>query len=289
MNGKYKKDAKTMMIGYVAVISLLSFLRAAGINYKDYQKNEDAFFPIRRIKVGKIGRIIGITPIIRERTIWECGEILLNCIVYYVVVALKKQSGSTDFLLSREFICWDVFTTFQLLIWEIVVFLHIKVCISKKKQRIKIPVSPDDKNIFELEKEALSVPFISTGFSTENMYKLNAYIPIYCLRDKGDYYRVAYFDKLIANTICIHYYDKSGNEMFKACFFSPRNRKEQFVQLKSGTLYSQVCEMDPGGCYEGVPRNAKGKKSLHCSSDGFFIEIYYDYDNQIQEIVYELI
>ena len=77
--------------------------------------------------------------------------------------------------------------------------------------------------------------------------------------------------------------------MFEDEVYEPTLGREAFLELKPGTLVSEVKEMDPKGIYNGFQKNSTDKRSLHCTNDGYFIEVYYDYDYRIQELGCELI
>ena len=167
----------------------------------------------------------------------------------------------------------------------------IKTLILLKKERIKLPISPKDKSIFELEKDAEHFASIYDPIDDSNIYILNAYKPIYCLRDMGDYYRVAYFNEILNDhrSIIIYLFDKNGQKLLYEEINKPALAKEQFLELKPGTLVSEVKEMDPQGIYNGFQKNSTDKRSLHITKDGYFIEIRYDYFSRITEVLFELI
>ena len=272
------------VVCFVLVATMASFYRVATINHGEYQKNEDAYFPIRRKRF--IHEII-----IRERTICECGGILLNAMVFIAIVYIKKTYlGNTNFLFTKRFIVWYIYTSFQVLFWDIGVFVYLKIA-SKKKERIKLPESPKDKSIFDLVKTAEHYASIYDPIDDSNIYVLNAYKPIYCLRDKGDYYRVAYFDEIVKDyqSIILYLFDKNGQKILYEEVHDPVLGKEAFLGLKSGTLISEVKEMDPRGIYSGFQKSSSDKRSLHITKDWYFIEIRYDYFFRIQEVLCELV
>ena len=97
----------TEEIIFVVVMTLASFYRAATVNFREYQKEEDAFFPIRRMPNWKILRKLHFDLIVRERTIWECAGIVLNGFIFIATILIKTQLlGHTRFLYSTFFIIW---------------------------------------------------------------------------------------------------------------------------------------------------------------------------------------
>ena len=277
---------------FVVILTAGLYYRTVTINKVGYQKQEDAYFPIYRRDESTIGRELVGTKIIRERTIWECIAILVNGIIFIATILIKaKLKGQTEFLYSKTFSWWFAFTLLQIGIWELGIFIYIKILILRKKERIKLPESPKDKSIFELEKTAEHYASIYDPIDDSNIYVLNAYKPIYCLRDKGDYYRVAYFDEIVNDhqSVILYLFDKNGHKLLYDEVHEPTLGKEAFLELKPGTLVSEVKEMDPKGIYSGFQKNSTDKRTLHITNDGYFIEIRYDYDYRIQEVVCELI
>lgn len=272
------------VVCFILVATMASFYRAATINHGEYQKNEDAYFPIRRKRFMH-------EKIIRERTIWECGGILLNAIVFIVIMYIKKRNlGNSNFLFTKRFIAWYVYTAFQVLFWDVGVFVYLKIA-SKKKQRIILPESPKDKSIFELEKTAEYYASIYDPIDDSNIYVLNAYKPIYCLRDKGDYYRVAYFNEILNDhqSIVLYFFDKNGQKLLYEEVYEPFLEKDAFLELQPGTSITAVKEMDPKGIYSGFQQSSTDKRSLHIAKNGYIIEIHYDYFSRIQEVLCELV
>ena len=195
------------------------------------------------------------------------------------------------FLYSSFFFFFLLFTGFQILLWDLGVFVYIKILILRKKERIKLPESPKNKSILELEKTAEHYASIYDPIDTSNIYVLNAYKPIYCLRDKGDYYRVAYFDEIVKDyqSIILYLFDKNGQKLLYEEVHNPVLGKEAFLELKPGTLIIEVKEMDPKGIYSGFQKSSADRKSWHITNDWCFIEIRYDYFSRIQEVLCELV
>ncbi len=266
------------------IVTIGIIYRAQTISSRNYLKDEDAFIPIKR-KEGEVG-------IIRGRVPWECAGMLLNGILFIITILIKtKIQGQTDFLYSNIVFLWIMFTGFLVPLWDLGVYIYIRILIKRKKERIKLPESPKDKSILELEKTAEHYASIYDPIDDSNIYVLNAYKPIYCLRDKGDYYRVAYFDEIVNDhqSVILYLFDKNGQKLLYEEVHNPTLGKEAFLELKPGTLVSEVKEMDIRGIYSGFQKSSTDKRSLHITNDWHFIEIHYDYDYRIQEVVCELL
>ena len=278
---------------FVGVVTSASYYRVVTINsHSGHQKDEDTYIPIYRRDESTIGRALIGTKIIRERTIWECIAILINGIVFIATILIEtKIKGQVEFLYSKTFNWWFAFTVFQVGIWELGLFIYIRFLIFRKKERIKLPESPKDKSIFDLVKTAEHYASIYDPIDDSNIYVLNAYRPIYCLRDKGDYYRVAYFDEIVKDyqSIILYLFDKNGQKILYEEVHNPTLGKEAFLELKPGTLVSEVKEMDIRGIYSGFQKSSTDKRSLHITKDWYFIEIRYDYFFRIQEVLCELV
>ena len=285
-------DITLNLIG-VGVVTFASYYRVVTINsHSGYQKDEDAYFRIYKRDECPIGRALIGTKIIRERTIWECIAILINGIVFIATILIEtKIKGQVEFLYSKTFNWWFAFTVLQIGIWELGLYIYIRFLIFRKKERIKLPESPKNKSILELEKTAEHYASIYDPIDDSNIYVLNAYRPIYCLRDKGDYYRVAYFDEIVNDhqSVILYLFDKNGQKLLYEEVHNPVLGKEDFLELKPGTLVSEVKEMDIRGIYSGFQKSSTDKRSLHITNDWHFIEIHYDYDYRIQEVVCELL
>lgn len=277
---------------FVGVMTFASYYRTVTINHTGYQKEEDAYFPIQRRDESIIGRELLGTSIIRKRTVWECIEILTNGLIFIATILINTRiQGKPVFLYSNTILWWYAFTAFQIGIWELGVFIYIKILKYHKKERIKLPVSPKDKSIFELEKNAEHYASIYDPIDDSNIYVLNAYKPIYCLRDKGDYYRVAYFNEILNDhqSIILYLFDKNGQKLLYEEVCKPFLKKEDYLELQPGTVISDVKELDPKGIYSGFQKSSTDRRSLHIAKDGYLIEIQYDYFSRIQEVKCELI
>lgn len=272
-------------IGYIG--------RAYDINRMEVQKDEDAYFPIKRRISGRFNRFFQHYKkhykIIRRRAVLECYAILLNGLLFVVTASIVGLiNGNMGFLHSTPFMIWIGFTVLQIPLWEIGVKIYIKCCILFKKERIQFPVSDPDKSILELSE--LATPAIDKIIISENIYLLNAYKTIYCLRDKGEYNRVVYYmDPPWDPGMQVHFFDKKGNERFSNYFWTLECDKEQLTALQPGTSITRVKELDPNGYYGETPYGYTGRISLHCTNDGFWIEIRYNHYGNIEEISSELI
>ena len=287
-NEKMTESIKQLLFEIAAIC--FSFLIIESAGDKDRLKDEDAFFPIKRRKLGEIGKRLHLLPIVRVRAVWSRIIAFVNALVFCTVVIIsKKTSGNIDFVLSNKFRYWIIFTAALPLIVKLGFYICIRYKLFKKCERIKLPESPKEENIKELAVSA--VPALKKNFPVYNIYVLNAYKPIYCLRSKSGYNRVAYYDDIyspLMNSVWVHFFSPEGYRK-QSYFFALHENvrdKNQFQELRRGTLLPQVQEMDPGGCYEEVWNH---RKSFHCTSDGYWIEISYDSENKVQEVSCELL
>lgn len=282
---------KTLLV--VIAFTIMFSGRAYDISRMNEQKDEDAFFSLKRRIPGRLNRLFphykNHYKIIRRRAVLECYAILLNGLLFVATATIVGLiNGNMGFLHSTPFTIWIGFTVLQIPLWEIGVKIYIKCCILFKKERIQLPVSDPNKSILELS--ALATPAIDKIIISENIYLLNAYKTIYCLRDKGEYNRVAYYmDPPWAPAMQVHFYDKKGNERFSNLLWRLGCDKEQLTALQPGTSITKVKELDPNGYYGETPYGYTGRISLHCTNDGFWIEIRYNHYGNIEEISCELI
>lgn len=140
---------------------------------------------------------------------------------------------------------------------------------------VSLPISNINENAMNIVTTTYSDKEIDKIRSYEgNIEQLNYEFPIQCLRKDEFLYRAIYKGEKKILIIC---FDLNGNKTLAKTYNAEKTISD-FNAITIGQTLDSVRQVDPLGDYTFLytGRNDLPKTSVHCTSDGYLVRIFYD-------------
>ena len=174
------------------------------------------------------------------------------------------------------------------LLFALIALLVLCCSCKSKEVKMKLKITPPDKNICEIIKEPKSDEELRNILDFNGtLEELNKKHPIHCIRENDAYFRLSYRGK---NKIAILLFDKNGEKIYSN-IYNATLLKDDFKTLKKGSTLDAVQDIDPKGAYTFLytGRNDIPRESYHYTKDGFVLIVEYNASNIITKLHEELI